>query len=124
MGDPTTLERAPISINFDRTSPSVPERRRAIVARAIIDWSRYVATTLSVRATGRGRIQMVFDLSDLADSMGVATGWRALAQSARGNSCSCSCAREDHRRPSYLVESDPDGLFGTDEMTPPPVIGE
>lgn len=30
---------------------------------------------------------------------------------------------EEHNRPSYLVEADPDQVFGTDEMTAPPVIG-
>ncbi|WP_158075720.1 PPE domain-containing protein [Actinokineospora bangkokensis] len=30
---------------------------------------------------------------------------------------------EEHDRPSYLVEADPDEVFGTDEMTAPPVIG-
>jgi hypothetical protein len=30
---------------------------------------------------------------------------------------------EEHARPSYLVEPDPDSTFGTDEMTAPPVIG-
>jgi hypothetical protein len=30
----------------------------------------------------------------------------------------------EHQRPSYLVEADPDSLFGTDQMTAPPVIGE
>ncbi|WP_157440386.1 hypothetical protein [Actinokineospora inagensis] len=30
---------------------------------------------------------------------------------------------EEHQRPSYLVEADPDDVFGTDEMTAPPVIG-
>ncbi|CRK60398.1 Endoglucanase [Alloactinosynnema sp. L-07] len=30
---------------------------------------------------------------------------------------------EEHQRPSYLVEADPDAMFGTDEMTAPPVIG-
>ncbi|GLZ38387.1 hypothetical protein [Actinokineospora sp. NBRC 105648] len=30
---------------------------------------------------------------------------------------------EEHQRPSYLVEADPDEVFGTDEMTAPPVIG-
>ncbi|SDC90207.1 hypothetical protein [Actinokineospora iranica] len=30
---------------------------------------------------------------------------------------------EEHSRPSYLVEADPDEVFGTDEMTAPPVIG-
>jgi hypothetical protein len=30
----------------------------------------------------------------------------------------------EHQRPSYLVEGDPESLFGTDEMTAPPVIGE
>jgi hypothetical protein len=29
-----------------------------------------------------------------------------------------------HQRPSYLVERDPDSIFGVDEMTAPPVIGE
>lgn len=31
---------------------------------------------------------------------------------------------EEHSRPSYLVEQDADGLFSSDEMTAPPVIGE
>lgn len=30
----------------------------------------------------------------------------------------------EHSRPSYLVEGDPDAVFGTDQMTAPPVIGE
>lgn len=30
----------------------------------------------------------------------------------------------EHHTPSYLVEPDPEGLFGTDEPTMPPVIGE
>ncbi|HJQ48210.1 MAG TPA: hypothetical protein VJ870_18095 [Amycolatopsis sp.] len=30
---------------------------------------------------------------------------------------------EEHQRPSYLIEEDPDSLFGTDEKTAPPVIG-
>lgn len=30
---------------------------------------------------------------------------------------------EEHRRASFLVESDPDSIFGTDERTAPPVIG-
>ncbi|MFI5606784.1 WXG100 family type VII secretion target [Amycolatopsis sp. NPDC051903] len=29
----------------------------------------------------------------------------------------------EHRRPDYLVEADPDALFGTDQRTIPPVIG-
>jgi hypothetical protein len=31
---------------------------------------------------------------------------------------------EEHRRPSYLVENDPDSIFGAGERTAPPVIGE
>ncbi|SFB01783.1 hypothetical protein SAMN05216266_103307 [Amycolatopsis marina] len=31
---------------------------------------------------------------------------------------------EDHQRPTYLVEGDPDEVFGTDQRTAPPVIGE
>jgi hypothetical protein len=30
----------------------------------------------------------------------------------------------EHQRASYLVEGDPDAVFGTDQMTAPPVIGE
>jgi hypothetical protein len=30
---------------------------------------------------------------------------------------------EEHQRPSFLVEGDPDAVFGTDQMTAPPVIG-
>lgn len=31
---------------------------------------------------------------------------------------------EDHQRPTYLLEGDPDEVFGTDQRTAPPVIGE
>ncbi|NIJ14588.1 hypothetical protein FHU38_004989 [Saccharomonospora amisosensis] len=31
---------------------------------------------------------------------------------------------EEHQRPTYLVEGDPDEVFGTNERTAPPVIGE
>ena len=31
---------------------------------------------------------------------------------------------DEHERPSYLVEADPDATFGTDEVTAPPVIGQ
>jgi hypothetical protein len=31
---------------------------------------------------------------------------------------------EEHQRPAYLVEGDPEGIFGTSERTAPPVIGE
>jgi hypothetical protein len=30
----------------------------------------------------------------------------------------------EHQRPTYLVEGDPDEVFGTDQRTAPPVIGE
>jgi hypothetical protein len=29
----------------------------------------------------------------------------------------------EHQRPEYLIEADPEGVFGTDEPTAPPVIG-
>jgi hypothetical protein len=32
-------------------------------------------------------------------------------------------ADEEHQRPSYLVEQDPESVFGVDETTAPPVIG-
>lgn len=31
---------------------------------------------------------------------------------------------EEHQRPDFLIEADPDAIFGTDERTSPPVIGE
>jgi hypothetical protein len=31
---------------------------------------------------------------------------------------------EEHDRPSYLIEGDPEGAFGSDEPTAPPVIGQ
>jgi len=31
---------------------------------------------------------------------------------------------DEHQRPAWLVEADPESLFGTDQMTAPPVIGE
>lgn len=31
---------------------------------------------------------------------------------------------EEHQRPDFLIEADPDAIFGTDQRTSPPVIGE
>jgi hypothetical protein len=31
---------------------------------------------------------------------------------------------EEHQRPSYLLEDDPESIFGTDQKVAPPVIGE
>jgi len=31
---------------------------------------------------------------------------------------------KEHRRPSYLVEDDPDEIFGNGQRVAPPVIGE
>ena len=31
---------------------------------------------------------------------------------------------DEHQRPDYLIEADPDAIFGTDQRTSPPVIGE
>jgi hypothetical protein len=31
---------------------------------------------------------------------------------------------EEHQRPDFLIEADPDSIFGTDERATPPVIGE
>jgi hypothetical protein len=67
---------------------------------------------------------VTFDFSDLADSMGVATGWRALTQPGQADSCSCQCAQQDSRRAGHLVKENPEELFGTDEKTAPSVIGE
>ena len=55
-----------------------------------------------------------------------ATGARGSAMGAAGGmGTGRGRGGEDHehRRPEYLMESDPDSLFGTDEETIPPVIG-
>jgi hypothetical protein len=31
---------------------------------------------------------------------------------------------DEHQRPDYLLEADPDSIFGTDVRTTPPVLGE
>ena len=31
---------------------------------------------------------------------------------------------DEHQRPDFLIEADPDAIFGTDQRTSPPVIGE
>jgi hypothetical protein len=49
---------------------------------------------------------------------------RQLQAVVSGRSQQDACGEdEEHQRPSYLVEPDPDSMFGTDEMTAPPVIG-
>ncbi|MGH3763466.1 MAG: hypothetical protein ACRDTB_37795, partial [Actinophytocola sp.] len=30
---------------------------------------------------------------------------------------------DEHERPSFLIEGDPEGTFGSDELAAPPVIG-
>lgn len=30
---------------------------------------------------------------------------------------------QEHERPAYLVEGDPESAFGSDQLTAPPVIG-
>lgn len=50
--------------------------------------------------------------------MGMGGGMAGRGQSAEGDEDT------EHQRPTYLVEGDPDEVFGTDMRTAPPVIGE
>lgn len=50
--------------------------------------------------------------------MGMGGGMGGRGQSAEGDEDT------EHQRPTYLVEGDPDEVFGTDMRTAPPVIGE
>ncbi|GHF48978.1 uncharacterized protein YukE [Amycolatopsis bartoniae] len=55
---------------------------------------------------------------------------RSAARSANGTPMGAAGQRgrgeedEEHQRPDYLIEPDPDSIFGTDVRTTPPVIGE
>lgn len=61
-----------------------------------------------------------------ASGRGAAGAGRAGAGMGAGAGGAGSRKEEDseHERPAYLVEGDPEGTFGSDEMTAPPVIGE
>jgi hypothetical protein len=54
---------------------------------------------------------------------GAAAGEDGMPMGAAGGGQRGEDDRE-HRVAQYLQEADPDALFGTDEMTAPPVIGE
>jgi hypothetical protein len=62
----------------------------------------------------------------MAGGRGVGAGPSRSAAGLGGVPIGAGARREDdgeHRRPAYLVEPDPDALFGSDELTAPPVIG-
>jgi hypothetical protein len=54
-----------------------------------------------------------------AGARGSATGAAGGLGGGRGR----GSEDREHRRPEYLMESDPDSIFGTDEKTIPPVLG-
>lgn len=57
---------------------------------------------------------------------GAAAGGRGGAGSPMGGGGGAGGKGEEdteHQAPSYLLENDPDAIFGTDEITAPPVIG-
>ncbi|HEY4453932.1 MAG TPA: hypothetical protein VGN81_06430 [Pseudonocardiaceae bacterium] len=64
---------------------------------------------------------------DSAMESGAAGARGAAGSSAGGMGAGRSGSRGggdgEHKRASYLVEADPDSIFGTDERTAPPVIG-
>jgi hypothetical protein len=61
-----------------------------------------------------------------AAGRGAAAAGRPGAGMGMGAGGAGSRKEEDteHERPAYLVEGDPEGTFGSNEMTAPPVIGE
>lgn len=65
---------------------------------------------------------MTFDFSDVADSLGAATGLRALAQPMQSQQpCTC-CSHRADETPRRKVPLDYD-LFRDDQRAAPPVIG-
>ncbi|RZQ62031.1 hypothetical protein [Amycolatopsis suaedae] len=52
---------------------------------------------------------------------GMGAGMGGMGGAGRGGQGS---EDEEHTRPAFLVEGDPDEIFGTDQRTAPPVIGE
>lgn len=59
-----------------------------------------------------------------AGGRGGAAGARGGAGGMGGGGRGQGGEDEEHNRPDYLIEADPEGLFGTDEITAPPVIGQ
>ncbi|WP_431876891.1 hypothetical protein [Amycolatopsis sacchari] len=78
---------------------------------------------------GAGKSSGAGNLASAASAEEAAAS-RNAARSANGAPMGAAGQRgrgeedEEHQRPDYLVEADPDSIFGTDVRTTPPVIGE
>lgn len=59
-----------------------------------------------------------------AAASGSGTGRGAMGGMGAGRGGGKGGEDDEHQRPTYLVEGDPDEVFGTDQRTAPPVIGE
>ncbi|WP_052371648.1 hypothetical protein [Amycolatopsis taiwanensis] len=76
-----------------------------------------------IRAGGAGAAEAAGAAG--AGSRGGAAGGRgASGMGGMGRGRGEGGEDEEHQRPSWLVEADPDEVFGTSERTAPPVIGE
>ncbi|UIJ58591.1 PPE domain-containing protein [Amycolatopsis acidiphila] len=75
------------------------------------------------KSTGAGNLGSAAAAEEAAASRGAARSasgapMGAAGQRGRGEE------DEEHQRPDYLIEPDPDSIFGSDVRTTPPVIGE
>jgi uncharacterized protein YukE len=81
------------------------------------------------RGLGSGRGSGMGSLGNAAAAE-AAAGRSAGGRSGQGGPMGAGGRRgegeedDEHQRPDFLIEADPDAIFGTDQRTSPPVIGE
>ncbi|NKQ54143.1 hypothetical protein HFP15_14740 [Amycolatopsis sp. K13G38] len=86
------------------------------------------ATGESARSLGAGKGTGAGNLGGAAAEEAAAR--RSAARGASGTPMGAAGQRgkgeddDEHKRPDYLIEADPDSVFGTDVRATPPVIGE
>ncbi|UMP05059.1 hypothetical protein [Amycolatopsis sp. EV170708-02-1] len=80
----------------------------------------------SGRGSGMGGIGGLGGADHLAGGRGAAGrgGAGAMGPMGAGGRRADGDEDDEHQRPDYLIEADPDAIFGTDQRTSPPVIGE
>ncbi|HJQ47371.1 MAG TPA: hypothetical protein VJ870_13810, partial [Amycolatopsis sp.] len=75
------------------------------------------------KGTGAGNMGSAAAAEEAAASRSAARGASGAPMGAAGQRGK-GADDEEHQRPDYLIEADPDSIFGTDVRATPPVIGE
>jgi hypothetical protein len=83
-----------------------------------------LGAALNVNAGLAAIVGKVPRLGDNRAGMDGGARWGFVGAAAGMGGRSQGMEDEEHMRASYLVEGDPDAVFSTDELRPPPIIGE